>query len=119
MNAKFYVPFETAKLLKEKGYPEYTDIYYDANGCLVSDFVKSNYEPPAVFPLTAAPTYHEVLDWLETEKGILVSVGINEVNSYLWEVYSKYRSGALYHSQWVSSREKALNEAIIKSLERL
>ena len=124
MNNKFFVPFETAKALKEKGYPEYADIFYDANfydanGCFVNNFSRSNYDAPIVLPVISSPTYHEVLDWLETEKDILVSVDTDEVNSYLCRAYSRYRSGTLCHSQWTSSREEALNEVIIKTLEML
>jgi hypothetical protein len=115
MNAKFFVPFETAKLLKWKGYPQdKSDYGYFDNG---------DSHPLIMFPAdnfdSAAPTYHEVVDWLETEKDILVSVDTDEVNSYLSSAYYRYRSGTLCHSEWVSSREGALNEVIIKILERL
>lgn len=124
MNGKFYVPFETAKLLKEKGYPEYADIFYDANGFLVNNFSRSDYDAPIVFPVISASTYHEVVDWLE-EKGIYITCyapllkpvgryGISVFNSNTDNINDLGLCREAY-----PTREDALNAGILKALEMI
>ena len=64
MDAKFFVPFETAQLLRKKGYPQdKSDYGYFDNG---------DSHPLIMFPADnfdcAASTYHEVVDWLYEKK---------------------------------------------------
>lgn len=124
MNAKFYVPFETAKILKERGYPEYTDIFYDANGCLANTFARSNYDAPIVLPVIAAPTYHEVVDWLE-EKGIYITCYaplLKPVDRYGISVFNSNTDNTndlgLCREAY-PTREDALNAGILKALEMI
>lgn len=130
MKSKFLVPFETAKLLKEKGYPEYADIFYDANfydanGSLVNNFSRSDYDAPIVLPVISSPTYHEVLDWLEG-KGIRIEVRVAyqlREKQWSWCGYVYVVEDEDYEtSQWsggYSTREQALNASILKALEML
>lgn len=121
MNSKFLVPFETAKLLKEKGYPQdKSDYGYFDNG---------DSHPIIMFPADnfdcAAPTYHEVLDWLEGKEiyiTILLSLGeTDKEDTYKiwWKGFvdiplHEEQATSLYHT-----REEALNAAILKALEML
>lgn len=121
MNAKFFVPFETAQRLKEKGYPQdKSDYGYFDNG---------DSHPIIMFPADnfdcAAPTYHEVLDWLQG-KGIRIEVRLayhfrKKQWSWCGYVYivedEDYETSQL--ADWSSTREGALNAAIIKALEML
>ena len=71
---------------------------------------------------TAAPTYHEVLDWLE-EKGIYITTlwNIGETDTY--EIWWKCFVDITLHEEQVTSvyhtREEALNAAILKALKML
>lgn len=67
MKSKFLVPFETAQLLKEKGYNSLCDCYYEPDKELYLGILVSNmdYEDCGN---CSAPTYHEVVDWLEGER---------------------------------------------------
>ena len=73
MNKKFYVPFETAKMLKKAGYPQAgSDMYYNSNGEL---FTRTELEagyneeyPIMITDYYASPAYCEVLDWLAGKK---------------------------------------------------
>lgn len=110
MKSKFFVPFGTAQLLKKKGYPQdKSDYGYFDNG---------DSHPLIMFPADnfdcAAPTYHEVLDWLE-EKGINIGSG---------KTYGKWYCSIDNNfddltTELYSTREEALNSAIISSLEML
>lgn len=121
MDKKFYVPFETAKLLKEKGYPEYADIFYDANGFLVNNFSRSDYDAPIVLPVISSPTYHEVLDWLY-EKKICITCHPaysyeGQYNGFQYEMQTYDEDD--YPDDIYRTREEALNEAIKAALHMI
>lgn len=77
MDAKFFVPFDTAKLLKQKGYNEQCTFYYGDGIIRTERQLYTNKElsdntPNWLFnECISAPTYHEVVDWFE-EKGYLI-----------------------------------------------
>lgn len=124
MNSKFFVPFETAKQLKEKGYPqEFADWYYHESADELA-FVHNRYVPERVVTgkptklgvwYTAAPTYHEVVDWLEG-KGIIITVESDVIGDYRSQFNTTTRE---YLSKWFSTREEALNAAILKAEEMI
>lgn len=130
MDAKFFVPFETAKLLREKGYPQAeNDWYYEPAGeMLINDGVAELLRHRAgdnADRIVAAPTYHEVVDWLEG-KGIRIEVrDAYRFREKQWSwcgyVYivedEDYETSQL--ADWSSTREGALNAAILKALDML
>lgn len=137
MDKKFLVPFKTAQQLKEKGYPqEGATMYYDTFSggeiSLITDrecvscVVDGNDRHPLFKRLSelyiAAPTYHEVLDWLDSQ-GIYINCFAptrkRDVGRYISSFYNNntgYWSTCKYNS---TTREGALNMAIIAALEML
>lgn len=122
MDKKFFVPFKTAKLLKEKRYSGICDYYYAPDKQLYFGVTRvSNdtldYENNGTI---AAPTYHEVVDWLEG-KGICVSVILNQSRggwfASIDEKNKPLRTG--FETYDFPTREEALNAAILKALEML
>ena len=122
MNKKFFVPCQTAKLLKEKGYPQGdSDMYYDPNGKLftkaeLDEGYKEDY-PIMITYYFAAPNYHEVLDWLEGRKVRIYAEYCNggwyrfiDNNSETMEIEATVR---------YQTREEAINDGILKALEML
>ena len=132
MNAKYFVPFETAKQLKEKGYPQaWATMYYgtfDGETILLTDresascVVEGDEDSPVFEDWSesyyAAPTYHEVVDWLEGKGIILVTDA------------KRYRGGLIYwcnigwgvkfeETDEFPTREEALNAAILRALEMI
>lgn len=116
MNSKFFVPFETAKKLKEKGYDDNgCDMWYNADGEL---------DCTAWGKVTQilAPTYHEAIDWLEG-KGIILQCYSPILKQNLWQ----YTAGVFNSNtnDWGTcksvylTREEALNAAILKALEMI
>lgn len=140
MNAKFFVPLETARQLKEKGYPQelatkYYDTFSGGEISLITDrecvscVVEGNVRHPLFKRLSelyiAAPTYHEVVDWLEG-KGIRIEVRVayhfrEKKWSWRGDVYvvedEDYETSQL--ADWSSTREEALNAGILAALEML
>lgn len=87
MNIKFYISFEVAKLLKEKGCDIERDFLthvYKENGHLYwSSHEDLSNEIPAY-------TKDEVVDWLET-KGIMIDIhwiGFNENRRWNYSIFS-------------------------------
>lgn len=110
MDKKFFVPFKTAQQLREKGYPQESDYGYFDNG---------DSHPLIMFPADnfdcAAPTYHEVLDWLE-EKGVRIYA---ECCVYWSGFIDKYETDEFEKTKLCDTREGALNAAILEALEML
>ncbi len=115
MNTKFFVPYETAKALKEKGYNEEHKDWYDSEGNLWSNDYNDITNSELAEIHYSAPTYHEVLDWLDG-KGIRVFAHYYIDNGkwvYVIEDFKRLQDNAgFFHT-----REEALNAAILKALE--
>ncbi len=118
MDSKFFVPFETAKLLKEKEYPQEIDtIHFDGR---IAHRILST-EQMAILCIVAAPTYHEVVDWLEG-KGIIIeafNVYRLETSRIEWKGVVTDVENDCRHGGWGLTREEALNAAILKALEMI
>jgi hypothetical protein len=127
MNEKFHVPFDTAILLRKKRYNNKVDYYYLPNGeiCLAVITEVSNdtldYENNRTI---AAPTYHEVLDWLQG-KGIYITCYAplsKPVGRYAISVFNSNTNNI---NDWglcrdvYPTREEAINDGILKALEML
>lgn len=124
MNEKFHVPFDTAILLREKGYNNKVDYYYLPNGeiCLAVITEVSNdtldYENNGTI---AAPTYHEVVDWLY-EKKICITCHPaysyeGQYNGFQYEMQTYDEDD--YPDDIYRTREGALNAGILAALEML
>lgn len=112
MKSKFLVPFETAQLLKEKGYNSLCDCYYEPDKELYLGRLVSNmdYEDCGN---CSAPTYHEVLSWLEG-KGICVFTNYYDMWAGFIRTGKKINDVNIFHT-----REEALNAGILAALEML
>ena len=122
MNTKFYVPFETAKMLRKAGYPQSgSDMYYNIDGDL--DAWGNHIMQCTIEHYYAAPAYCEVIDWL-VKKEIYIDVDrttervvkIPMWHCYIWDKY--LLKGAIITGSY-PAREQAANVAIIKVLDEL
>lgn len=143
MNAKFFVPFETAKLLKGKGYNGQNNYFWDANhfkprristqkrsGIQILSMsnnevymLENNPFDSGCFVECTAPTYHEVVDWLDG-KGICVlsytpgrTHGIGHFVAGF--IYNNNMDWCVCDTIYYPTREEALNAAILKALEMI
>ncbi len=122
MKDKFFVPYETAKALKEKGYNEEHKDWYDSEGNLWSNDYNDITNSELAEIHYSAPTYHEVLDWLES-KGVLIdcTCGYDYDTKKEWYrcfvITRQRRFEDAFISNFASTREEALNAAILKALE--
>lgn len=121
MDKKFFVPFETAKALKKKGYPQGdSDMYYNPNGELftraeLDEGYKEDY-PIMITYYFAAPTYYEVVDWLEGRK---VRIYAEYCNGWWYGFIDNSETMEIEATERYQTREEALNEGILAALEML
>lgn len=121
MNTKFYVPFETAKMLKAQGYPQSgSDMYYNPNGELRTRVeliagYKEDY-PIMIKYYYAVPAYCEVLDWLVGKK---IYIDIDCTAKAKWYCYMWEGNSAIDATGQYFVREQAINAAIVRVLEEL
>ena len=126
MDNKFYVSYEAARLLKEKGYKRHVNQYYDENGFLHDLAYDENYDYQMSnndldLDHYAAPTKAEAIDWLES-KGIVVEV-VFDCNIQRWHfsIYKEEKAPWIKHlsNDTFQTRLEAEEAAIIKALELL
>ena len=112
-----YVSFETAKLLKEKGFDDFTcHSYYYKNGDIEEE---TRYEGDF-----GRPTLQMAMKWLREEKGIAVMPIISSIldfEKFLWDVKIVVaKTNDSYSQGWVyEKQEKACEAAIKYCLENL
>ena len=122
MNSKFYVSLEAARLLKEKGYNEVVESYYDTLGelnevrSIFQNSVADNSFLHRFGDYYAAPTKAEVIDWLES-KGVIVEFQYYQESS-TWS-YAIYCICYMSSDEEFPTRLEAEDAAIIKALEIL
>lgn len=131
MKSKFLVPFDTARQLKEKGYPQkgatmYYDTFSGGEISLITDrecvscVVEGNVRHPLFKRLSelyiAAPTYHEVVDWLEGRK---VRIYAEYCNGWWYGFIDNSETMEIEATVRYQTREEALNDGILKALEML
>ena len=68
MDSNFFVSYEAAKLLKEKGYNDEYINFYNEKGELIIPYDKEEYR--ILYP---CPTKAEAIDWLDS-KGIRINI---------------------------------------------
>ncbi len=117
MKQKFFVPYETAQALKAAGYNEKVNGYYtkgkDDTLCIAYCECLLNNTDQVYYGDIAAPTYHEVVDWLE-ENGVKVWaewIGDDWCGVCVWS------SARIRYTNHYGSREEALNATILAVLE--
>ena len=115
MKSKFHVPFETAQLLKEKGYNSLCDCYYEPDKELYLGILVSNmdYEDCGN---CSAPTYHEVVDWLEGRK---VRIYAKYCNGWWYGFIDNSETMEIESTVRYQTREESINDGILKALEML
>ena len=98
MNSKFYVSYEVARLLKEKGYDRECMAYYQNDEFRPYSLTRSGLSmynknaAPDYMNQYSAPTKAEAIDWLES-KGIVIEVQYRRLTGkYFSEIhYNKIR----------------------------
>ena len=82
-----YVSFETAKLLKERGFDESTIMRYDSNGEISSDGRYGHYNSLKKFDFISAPTLQMAMKWLRDIHGLFIHIDvIREASCWLADI---------------------------------
>ena len=128
MTTEDYISFETAKLLKEKGFDEKVDTLYKMDGEFLKSTLCINYNNPD-FELSmhnvpqdtvSAPTLQMAMKWLR-EKNWFVQIQIQNDGTYIGYIY---RTDGFPYVGWDKIRvketpEEACEAAIKYCLENL
>jgi hypothetical protein len=116
MNNKFYISYETARLLKEKGYDIPTNSVYNLN-LYGEKFIKqlypenwNKYEEPSII---SAPTKAEAIDWLES-KGIVVEAFYSS-HHWFFSIIDFNVKQKIFADEYYLTRLEADEAAIIKA----
>jgi hypothetical protein len=136
MNNKFFVSFEAARLLKEKGYDRECIAYYQNDEFHPYAFSRydlsindKNAAPPYMNQYSA-PTKAEVIDWLESKR-IIVELSYDDqahMDNARWNyfIYTHDNDGwvealvcSWYENDFYPTRLEAEEAAIIKACELL
>lgn len=117
MDNKFYVSYEAARLLKEKGYDGECTNYYDEMGELL--FPYHHQECHVLYPVI---TKAEAIDWLES-KGMMVEISIDiDECAWIFNIVNKEKFITIGHpkdGEFFTDRLEAEEAAIIKACELL
>lgn len=129
-----YVSFETAKLLKEKGFNEETEYVYSNNGNLlrlchfgIRDLTNTDcnnyytWEFPIenVVSIISAPTLQMACKWLRKNYNLFISIDIG-VQAYVWTIYNtEPETIVVYIGVTIGTPEQAYDEAIKYCVENL
>ena len=122
-----YVSFETAKLLKEKGFDAVCTMIYTADGELLYTDVK-HHNMYAVtnkqlkyYTDIIAPSQAMAMKWLREVHNLYIDIRININNSlYFFKIYSVGISGARAFTEYrIESYEEACEVGIKYCLENL
>lgn len=119
-----YVSFETAKLLKEKGFDENTPVNYfvgddKPRGCVVGEMIYHKRLEEDTH-LIAAPTRQMAMKWLRETKDIQVVIGILNTIKKTW-TFALFRDfdGLTQKFYSFKTYEEACEAAIKYCLENL
>ena len=128
MISEDYVSFETAKLLKKKGFDENTPVNYfvgddKLRGCIVGEMVYHNRAEEDTH-LIACPTLQMAMKWLRDNNGIAVIPTLSSIldnEKFLWDIKIVVaKNGESYSQGWIyESYEHACDVAIKYCLKSL
>lgn len=112
------VSFETAKVLKIKGFNESCSYHYDESGNLKKEVEENNYN--ANVAEFSAPTLWDAQKWLRDKKFIHISIEV-DFEGYTFSVSVKDEDDMYnehnYYSKSYDTYEECLDHAISESLD--
>ena len=115
-----YVSFETAKLLKERGFDGECRDYYNIDGHFYSEDFKSNWNfGKGAITIFSAPTLQMAMKWLREKHNIFLSIQQHMDMSYVWYTYANGIPRGCDRESHNNSYEEACDAAIKYCLENL
>ena len=116
-----YVSFETAKLLKEKGFDENTYMWwYTVYGELGEYDVTDRGRRPELY--INAPTLQMAMKWLREEHNIFIEISVDEAlneHGYQWALFDNTIKRIRPYAGWGDTYEQSCEAAIKFCLENL
>lgn len=119
MDNKFYVSYEAARLLKEKGYNEECECAIDEDSDIYVCEYRMNQDLPEW--KWSCPTKSEAIDWLES-KGVMIDIHwirFNENRRWNYSIFNCSTCDTIDTKYILLTRLEAEDAAIIKALTLL
>jgi hypothetical protein len=119
-----YVSFETAKLLKAKGFSEATSGLYDCGNGLMSFMVDINWNDKNDCPFISAPTMQMAMKWLRKEHNIYIDILTYTTGKNIQFRWVGHEKGRFFSQEegktiYFDSYEQAVEEALSYVLKNL
>lgn len=117
-----YVSFETAKLLKEKGFDESTLQRYGADGDMSSDGRMGKYNSLTKFNFIAAPTLQMAMKWLREVHNLHIDIFVtykDGIPHYQWSIDNLKTQDTISETPCCNAYEEACEAAINYCLKNL
>ena len=108
-----YVSFETAKLLKEKGFDELSTVFYNSEGN--DEITLFDYEPLRNSDIDgyAKVTHQMAMKWLREACGLIISIEFQAIcSTWKWRIYIKSSNKKHTDFQHYNKYEEACEAAI-------
>ncbi len=122
MIAEDYVSFETAKLLKEKGFDEKCQAMYDKDGHFVPFNFKLLTKADKRLFVADAPTLQMAMKWLREIHNLYINIFVtwkDKIPHYQWSIDNLITQDTIYDTPCLEKYEQACEEAIKYCLENL
>ena len=117
-----YVSFETAKLLKEKGFDEKCQAMYDKDGHFVPFNFKLLTKADKRLFVADAPTLQMAMKWLREIHNLYINIFVtwkDKIPHYQWSIDNLITQDTIYDTPCLEKYEQACEEAIKYCLENL
>ena len=117
-----YVSFETAKLLKEKGFNYPCRAVYSPKGIIRHYLKEEVYAHHLKGHKKLCPTLQMAMKWLREVHDIFIEISVDEMlkdEGYQWTLYYNSTKEIRPYSDWGDSYEEACEAAIKYCLENL
>lgn len=111
----YFVNFDIAKKLKEKGFNEYSDMSYTKIGLINNTEI---YRESNEF-YCYAPTIDQVLNWLRKEKQIYVSVEVEHEEWFEYKIVNLVKNTRMNSTRVYETYEEAIIAGIEYVLDNL
>ena len=116
-----YVSYETAKLLKERGFDGECRDYYSTDGHFYSEDFKSDWNHGGeAIVIFSAPTLQMAMKWLREVHNIFIQVELySKYDNYCFELFQNTHRLIIEHREVYNSYEESCEAAIKYCLENL
>ena len=117
-----YVSFETAKLLKEKGFDEPCHYYYRNNTLMFDASINGRNSYQHNENIASAPTHQMAMKWLRKEHNLCIEIFVtwrDKIPHYQWRINNLITQDTIVDTPCLEKPEQAVEAALKYAFENL